>query len=434
MNSDMNGEMNGDDVLKKVRNFTLALGTIYTVLGILFIIWPETMNVLLGYLLGAFAFGLGIYFLVLYFTRQRLQSYLATYLFIGIFLVIFGFIALLYQGRVLTYSTFVFGCFLLIGSTLKMQNAIILQKIEHQNWWLVLILGLISIIFAVLIIVKPKFISGVYLTVFGVFLLYDGLTLIGSAGMAVVFLRQVKKGVGGWGHAVPPEENPTPGVQAADASLGAGSSFETAASFGAASASQSYQTAQTAQPASFEMNGVPEPEKKKKFSFFDLFKKKKAEAPEGVVSNDAASAAAVSGEVISPAPAAEVEHFEENVEDAEYHPLNEDPFSNKPSNDAAMAGVSFEAVPGQAFEPESDPLPELKPDTEPLPEQNPETDPLPELSPESDPLPELKPEPEPESDPLPELTPDPVTPGEEISKPDFDPETGKPLDVQGENK
>ena len=400
--------MQEDTILKKVRNLTLLIGVIFVVLGIALIAKPERMGNLLGFLLGLLCFGLGIYRLVVYFRHQRLVSYLATDLFLGVGLAVLGFICLIFHNQVMTYVTVIFGMFLILGSVVKMQNAINLQKLGYENWWIILILGFVTLGFSVLVILKPRFIADFYLVLVGWFLLYDGATAIFAALYGDHYVKLVRKGLAGPG-VVRPSHNP-------DAP--ASSPSQAGPEAHAESSAYGQDGTGPVPGADYNMTGVPEPEKKNKAKGFfgKLFgrKKEKESAQEdGTVSH-------MQDEITrpeEPAPTAE----------EPYHPLDDDPFSSRPTHDASMEGVSFDA-------PQSaDPVSHTGSDDNPAPahdemlheetagesasddaafydEQGPVLTPdAPETGSDiSDYAPEAS------HDPLPELIPDPVKPDESM--------------------
>ena len=378
-------EANDQTVLKKIRNVTYVFSLIYVIVGIALIAAPNVMINVLGFILGLLAFALGIYRLVVYFTQQRIESYLATDLFAGVLLAVLGFICLIYHNQVLTYVTIIFGVLLIFGSVLKMQYSIIMQKVGHLYWWIALILGMVSVVFSVLAIMKPPFIANMYVVVVGAFLLYDGITSLVTAFLGEHFMKQLRKGITkGWGHAPDPSQIPPAQNNQAFATNQPGWS-------------QGYAQNGTYPQQAAGMSAVPAPEQKKNSflsGFSSLFKKKEKESP--------------AGEGLG-------------------HPQAGDPFSSTPSGDASMAGVSFDAgkeaasspapestaVPASAEAPEAEAPSE---ETEEVVEESVLTPDAPDSDGEAD------------QDPLQELKPDPVAPGEEMPKPRFDPETGKPIE------
>ena len=385
-----------DPVLKKIRNLTLILGAVFVVIGIALIASPDKMSNFLGFLLGAIAFILGIYRLVMYFRHQRFESFLATDLFLGVGLSAVGFICLLYHGKLFTYATIIFGLMLIAGGVMKIQIAIILEKLGCDNWWISVIFGLVSLALSLLIIIKPNFIVEIFLILAGVFLLIDGLTAFGSIFMLTSYLKALKEG------RTTRKAKPVYGSEE-----GGGSVFT--------DGTEKQESAQFTGSPFRDEHGAPAPgytpysavppaeeKPKKKFSFSSLFKKKEKSEPE-----------------ITPAPAPQ-----SAPEDTAVPSSGADPFSAAPSSDASMEGVSFDAEPHAASSHTSytdDSASAYDADGAQESDSSAGYDAYGSSSYDDNYYSE---------DPMPELTPDPIPEGTDINDlkgANFDPETGEPL-------
>ncbi len=186
--------------LKTVRNVTLIFAVIFAVVGVLLLLIPFAIYEFLGYLLGAFAIGFGVYRLVLYFMRNKSASLLAVDLFSGILLAAFGVACLTMHAKVTGYTSVVFGLLLIAGSIIKFQNAIDLFRLGLVHWWAVLILGAVSVVFGLLLLYRPQlpFLNlkdrEVFLLASGVFLLYDSCSDFASVILFSVQWGKISKG------------------------------------------------------------------------------------------------------------------------------------------------------------------------------------------------------------------------------------------------
>ncbi|MDO4621188.1 MAG: DUF308 domain-containing protein [Lachnospiraceae bacterium] len=186
--------MKYEESLKKVRNVTLAFAAAYLVLGVAMIAAQEQFRELLGYALGAAAVLYGVFRLVRYF-RHHKEDLIAMDLFYGLFFLAGGACSFFYHGKVMNYLVVIFGVLLFIGALIKFQNAIDLKALEYENWWIVMILGFVSIVFAALLILRPSFVTRIYMTIAGVFMIYDSVSNIAAYVFAHIVFRRVKKGL-----------------------------------------------------------------------------------------------------------------------------------------------------------------------------------------------------------------------------------------------
>lgn len=182
-----------ESLIKKVRNLTILASAVYFILGLTMYLWPDEMWSLIAIILGIISLVLGIVRLILYFTKDRFAAMIAYDLVIGILFTVLGVLILIFHGQVMDYIAVVFGIFLLLGSIIKVQNAIDLNRIGMKKWWIVLIFAGMSIVFAILLIVKPDFIKSMLMKITGIFLMIDGLTGIVTIIIYAFRFRKYKK-------------------------------------------------------------------------------------------------------------------------------------------------------------------------------------------------------------------------------------------------
>ena len=116
--------MEEEKSVKKVRNLTILAAAVYIVFGLIMFLWPSEMLSLVGIILGLISLVFGIVRLVLYFTKDRFAAMIAYDLVIGILFSVLGVLVLIFHNSVVSYLSVVFGIFLLIGSIIKVQNAV----------------------------------------------------------------------------------------------------------------------------------------------------------------------------------------------------------------------------------------------------------------------------------------------------------------------
>jgi uncharacterized membrane protein HdeD (DUF308 family) len=168
--------------MKKKTGFLIS--AIYIVFGLLLLIFPDTMKNLICILLGIAALAIGIIKLIIYFRKNRLEAALAYDMALGIIFVILGIIILIFQGKVLEILPVVFGIFILISSLMKIQTAADIRRLGGTKWWLVLIFAIVSVIFSVILILRPEFMVNASFIIIGIFMVIDG---IGGAAGALMY-------------------------------------------------------------------------------------------------------------------------------------------------------------------------------------------------------------------------------------------------------
>ena len=187
-------EIKTQDLLKQVRNVTLIFGLLFSVLGVLLLLFPDETGGFLWLIFGIGALGFGIYRMIRYFTVQVYQTVIATELFFGILFVVFGILALVQRGSILENLMFILGIMVLGGSVLKLQTSINLAQVGYTRWWLIMVLGLIASVLGLLMIVEPDIIKNNKQILMGAFLIYDGISAILSAIVLSIIRRRLRRG------------------------------------------------------------------------------------------------------------------------------------------------------------------------------------------------------------------------------------------------
>lgn len=185
--------MKQESVLKKVSWSALIISILTGALGVALVMYPEEVQQLLAIILAAIALGLGIYHLIFYFASQRKNSMLATDLFLGVILILLGAFMYIRRAELLDYITVIFGLFLCVDCILEIQNAIFVKRLGYTNWVLILLFGFITLVFAVLMILRPQFIQNALMMISGIFLIVSGVTGLITFIMLRVTMHKVKK-------------------------------------------------------------------------------------------------------------------------------------------------------------------------------------------------------------------------------------------------
>lgn len=188
--------MQNEQLLKRVRLVTIIFAAVYILLGVFMIAFQAQFKSVLGYVLGAAACLFGAYRLFVYFKMSRHMTLIATDLFIGTVFLLLGIVCLVKHSVVLNFVEVIFGLLLFAGALVKIQNAIDMHHLGYRNWWLMLVFGLVSVVFSVLLILQPDFVLKVYMTIAGVFMIYDGAANLASVFFYNSVAGRIKKGLG----------------------------------------------------------------------------------------------------------------------------------------------------------------------------------------------------------------------------------------------
>lgn len=127
---------------------TLILGLV----GLVLLLIPETLNKLIGVLIGVVLLMVGIIAIVRYFKEKKNESNLN--IVSGILYSVLGVIIIIYPYSIINLLTICLGLYLVIYGSLKLKKSIVLKKITDK-WIGTLIMGIITIILGIILIFNP---------------------------------------------------------------------------------------------------------------------------------------------------------------------------------------------------------------------------------------------------------------------------------------
>ncbi len=164
---------------KKFKNIMIAVATLYIIIGLVLILWPEASRAVICYVLGAALLLYGIYRVAAYFFRDlpmQLQFGMA----IGIACVVSGLLLLFKADFVVTVFGVIVGLILIADGIFRLQNALDIRRMGGRHFTPLLICALVVLVFGVVLLFNP-FAAVITATIIGgVSLLIDGVLTLWS--------------------------------------------------------------------------------------------------------------------------------------------------------------------------------------------------------------------------------------------------------------
>ena len=141
--------------LKCVKSSYMLTAVIYAVLGILMIIWPETVTRIVCYGFGTLLIVYGLIQIIGNFSDKNKSKLSGLNTVNGLISAGIG-IFFIVKYSILSESIgFVMGLVIFIDSFIKFQKTIDLQKNGYRLWWVVLLTTFLSIALGVLVFINP---------------------------------------------------------------------------------------------------------------------------------------------------------------------------------------------------------------------------------------------------------------------------------------
>lgn len=173
-------ERMGSDVKKSAWS-SAAESLITLILGILFIIWPDTMMQAVAYIIGGFLIIRGAYNIMVYFMDNNVYSNL---LLSGVVSTLVGIVALVMGPNIANVFRIVVGVFLIYESLVHLNNAIKLHHAGVNLWRVVAVFALVILVLGIFVVFNET------AAVIGWAMVIAG--LIGVAG-DLMFINQVDR-------------------------------------------------------------------------------------------------------------------------------------------------------------------------------------------------------------------------------------------------
>ena len=155
-------------------------------LGILLIVWPETIMQIVAYVIGAFFIIKGAYQVINYFVVKGQNDFFNNGLLGGIISLLIGLALLLMGEEIANVFRIVIGIWVIYESLVRINTSIKLHAAGIKAWQYVLILALMMLVLGVFI----TFYTGAIFTIIGWIMILAG--LIGIVG-DVVFIQYIGK-------------------------------------------------------------------------------------------------------------------------------------------------------------------------------------------------------------------------------------------------
>lgn len=163
-------------LLKQLKWDALFMGALYTLLGIVALVIPETMERLLGFLIGVVLIVAGAVSMISYLLRDAHQNYYHNDFLHGLLGILLGIVVLYKVDIIISLVPFLLGTLVLVSGLSKLQDVIDLKRLEYGNWIFMLVLAVINIILGLVLIFNPMAAAALLFRLMGIGLIFSGIT------------------------------------------------------------------------------------------------------------------------------------------------------------------------------------------------------------------------------------------------------------------
>lgn len=170
--------------LKKTAWSSMFEALALIILGILFVIWPDTMVKILAYIVGAFFIVKGSFAVANYYMQKGQQDFFNNGLFSGVVCILVGVAALIIGEDIARIFRVIIGILIIYESLIRINTASKLYSVGVTTWRYILALAIIMLVMGVII----TFSTGAIISLIGAVMIITG--IIGLVG-DVIFVQHV---------------------------------------------------------------------------------------------------------------------------------------------------------------------------------------------------------------------------------------------------
>ena len=165
------------------------MGVLYILLGIVALVIPETMERLLGFLIGTVLIIAGAVSMISYLLRDAHQNYYHNDFLHGLLGILLGIVVLYNVDIIISLVPRLLGTLVLVSGLSKLQDVIDLKRMEYGNWIFMLVLAIINVTLGLVLIFNPMAIAELLFRLIGIGLIFSGIT---DCITTVYFARKIR--------------------------------------------------------------------------------------------------------------------------------------------------------------------------------------------------------------------------------------------------
>lgn len=180
-------------MLRYIKSGMMLLSIAYIIIGMMLLIMPQTSLLWICYAFGAVVLVTGIVCLIQY-ARIRGTGFTAPFMLVGgVITAGLGIFTLAKPQVVASFLPIVFGIFILVDGLSRVGTAIDLAKRKGQKWWVLLLLSVVSVALGVLLVLHPFDAAVSVVMVCGILLIVEGALNLGCVLYAAMELRTLDR-------------------------------------------------------------------------------------------------------------------------------------------------------------------------------------------------------------------------------------------------
>lgn len=177
-----------ENVYNRMIIYSLITSILSILVGLVLIFLPTVSNKVVGIIVGVIILIFGINAVYKYFHRDGAKIYSLNIIF-GVLYSILGVIIILYPYSVMEFVTVCLGLFIIINGATKINYGIWLKKGNEDSWLVTLVTGIFLVVLGIMVVFNP-FSSFTLTQLAGAFLIIIGVL---NTSDTILFKRRAKE-------------------------------------------------------------------------------------------------------------------------------------------------------------------------------------------------------------------------------------------------
>ena len=162
-----------ENVYNRMIIYSLITAILSIIVGLVLIFLPAVSNKVVGIIIGVIILAYGITAVYKYFHRDGAKIYTLNIIF-GVLYSILGVVIILYPYSVMSFVTVCLGLFVIINGATKINYGIWLKRGNEDSWLVTLVTGIFLVVLGIMLVFNPfsaltlTQISGAFLIIVGI--------------------------------------------------------------------------------------------------------------------------------------------------------------------------------------------------------------------------------------------------------------------------
>ena len=181
------------NIFKKLKLSTIMDAILCCVAGLILILWPGATMTFLCKALSIILICAGIVLLITFFTAGDRSFFMSANFLLGLVVTIIGVWIFMRPEIFIALIPAIAGIMIIVGGVINLTQTVSLISASYRNWWVALILAVITILLGIFLIFYPLDAVGIAVRIVGVIMLYNGISNMWVVSRVSKFVKDAKQ-------------------------------------------------------------------------------------------------------------------------------------------------------------------------------------------------------------------------------------------------